>query len=82
MLAWYISWSQFLKGVVEYFGQYAYSLSCWELDEKIDTTLSVKLLQPAAVAVSLEYHLAACQHQLTCCIYFVWSNTKFLHTEM
>lgn len=27
-----------LKGIVEHFAKYSYSLYCWELDEKIDTS--------------------------------------------
>ncbi len=28
-----------VKGIVRHFGKYAFSISCQELDEKIDTTL-------------------------------------------
>ena len=28
-----------LQGIFRHFGKYAYLLSCWKLDEKIDTTL-------------------------------------------
>ncbi len=30
-------------GIVRHFGKYACSLSCWELEEKIDTTLMCEL---------------------------------------
>ncbi len=44
-----VTWNELrFKGIVQHFGKYAYSRSCGELHEKIDTTL-----------ISLEKYVAA-----------------------